>query len=436
MTEKIKKANALIQSIYKSMTDPTFTKSDILALIKSNTDNDKDLQEIFGKITDDMIEEIREDGNAVNDMITAPSVTYDDDGQFQILDISKMDKKVKSSFIEIPSIEEARFLYDIYYQAQSKRIIAQNQLRSLNQKKDSEIDDNEQKSGSKNRTFLEWYFYNSRLMETEISKAIEAFSDSCYLSNWAKQIIGIGPIFATCIAANLKIDDDAAYGPNHQMSAGNWWSFCGLNDNKRPWLGKAKSAKIVQDLIEENNGIIDDELVIRLSTITGWNMRFYEEAKRENGTWNKDKLISISAKIPYNKKLKTICYNIGKSFMFNSKNDDSLYGKIYRERKQYEQQLNEQGAYADQAAEILKNYNYKKNTVAYKYYSKGQLPPAHIDARARRYAVKLFISHCFEAAYYNKYGKPAPMPYVIAYQGHKDYIPPEVPYELVPRDCE
>lgn len=437
--EQIKRAQAVMKSIYTSMSDPAFNKSDILRIIKTNLDDDPTLEKIFGNISDDMMSEMidmeqdsiemLDDGTSFD---TASAILDKGSYKFETLDILKMDKKQKHAMTGIPTIEEARFLEDIYYQTQAKRIAVQNQLRSLNQGKDSEINDNAHKSGSKNRSFLEWYFLNNSIMEDEIAKAIALFSDSNYLSRWAKSVIGIGPIYATCLAANLTIIDDGV----HPMSAGAWWSFCGLNDNLRPWLGKAKSLEIVNRLVAEADGVIDDALVYKLINISGWSMAHYEKhAKSEKtGAWSKDKLVQATSMIPYNRRLKTLCFKIGKSFMFNSKNPNSLYGRLYRERKEFETRNNMNGLYANQAFKIIQEKNFKKSTTAYSYYSKGMLPPAHIDMRARRFAVKLFISHCYEAAYYNKYGKPAPMPYMIAYQDHKDYIGPEVPYDSIERD--
>ena len=118
-------------------------------------------------------------------------------------------------------------------------------------------------------------------------------------------------------------------------------------------------------------------------------------------------------------------------------NPDSLYGRLYKERFDYETMKNERGDYADQAAKILASKNFSKTTSAYKFYSEGKLPPAHIVQRCERYVTKMFISHLYEAAYYNKYGVMAPNPYVLCFcEGHTDYIGPEVPYESIERDSQ
>jgi len=126
---------------------------------------------------------------------------------------------------------------------------------------------------------------------------------------------------------------------------------------------------------------------------------------------------------PWSNDLKVLCWKIGESFVKVSNHEDDVYGKLYLARKQYEIEKNEQGAYAEQAAEILRARNIGKDTEAYKYYSEGKLPPAHIHARAKRYAVKIFLSHWHHVAYVNHFGEEPPKPFAIAQLGHAHMIP-------------
>lgn len=139
-------------------------------------------------------------------------------------------------------------------------------------------------------------------------------------------------------------------------------------------------------------------------------------------------LESYLAKPPYNKDLKTKAYIIGEMFVKQSGREKSLYGKIYKDKKIEYTIKNENGEYAEEAERLLKEKNYSKETETYKRLSQGMLSDAHILARAKRYAVKLFISHVYEAMYYAEYKKEPPKTYVIQYMGHHDYIAPEVDY--------
>ncbi len=123
-------------------------------------------------------------------------------------------------------------------------------------------------------------------------------------------------------------------------------------------------------------------------------------------------------KRPWNAQLKTLCWKAGESFVKVSGKDDAFYGKIYAERKSQEVAKNDAGDFADQAEAKLKKYKIGKNTDAYKSYSAGKLPPAHIHARAKRYAVKLFLSHLHHVWYELAFGEAPPNPYPIAHMGH------------------
>ena len=120
-------------------------------------------------------------------------------------------------------------------------------------------------------------------------------------------------------------------------------------------------------------------------------------------------------KRPHNASLKTLCWKLGESFVKVCNHKDAVYGKIYQERKEVEIVKNEAGMFADQAAAKLEKFKIGKTTDAYKAYSIGKLPPAHIHARAKRVAVKMFLSHLHEVWYEVEFGKKAPVPYVFEY---------------------
>lgn len=131
-----------------------------------------------------------------------------------------------------------------------------------------------------------------------------------------------------------------------------------------------------------------------------------------------------SQKRPWNASLKVITWKIGESFVKVSGLESDFYGKVYLARKEAEQPKNETGVYAEQAEAKLKAFNIGKSTEAYKWYSQGKLPPAHIHARAKRYAVKLFLSHYHHVAYYLHFREVPPKPFAIEHGGHAHYIAP------------
>jgi hypothetical protein len=129
-------------------------------------------------------------------------------------------------------------------------------------------------------------------------------------------------------------------------------------------------------------------------------------------------------KRPWNAGLKTLCWKTGQSFMKFSGRDDCYYGHIYRERKNFEIARNERGDNKELAEQLKEKVG--KTTEAYKHFSNGLLPPGQIDARARRYAVKLFLSHLHGAWYETHFGTKPPLPYPIAHLGHAHFIPSPV----------
>jgi len=128
-------------------------------------------------------------------------------------------------------------------------------------------------------------------------------------------------------------------------------------------------------------------------------------------------------KRPWNARLKKLCWLIGESFVKVSGNENAFYGQLYKQRKAYETAKNEAGDYAELAASILEKKNYSADTTAKAEYQKGRLPKAHIHARAKRYAVKLFLAHYFEVGC-KLAGRTPPIPYPVAHQNHAHYIAP------------
>ena len=125
---------------------------------------------------------------------------------------------------------------------------------------------------------------------------------------------------------------------------------------------------------------------------------------------------------PWNAQLKTLAvYKAGESFVKFQNHKHDVYGRLFKQQKAVYAERNAAGLYRAGALEAAARVG--KNTEAYKAYSQGILPPAHIHASARRWAVKLFLSHYWEVAYTCHTGNKPPVPYAIAHLGHVDLIP-------------
>jgi len=128
-------------------------------------------------------------------------------------------------------------------------------------------------------------------------------------------------------------------------------------------------------------------------------------------TWEKGQ------KRPFNAEFKTLCWKIGQSFMKFSGKDECFYGQLYKQDKARRIAKNEAGDYAEFAKSILEKKNFKVNQTRAKLET-GKLSDAQIDAQARRFAVKIFLSHYHAVAFQAHHGEPAPRPYIIAHGDH------------------
>lgn len=341
---------------------------------------------------------------------------YEDDVELAIPSGLTKDLKKEIKSIKNISRQEIRFLVDSYYQTQAKRITLQNQIRSVRQSKDDSTD--------VYCDILDWQLKAQMVQEKGIKDTLELISKNNEVGRWLLQINGIGPVITAGLLSYFDVT-----GIEY---ATHFMSYAGLNDNNRPWLGAEKSKQIVNEVLGDSK-IITDEHLEELSRLTQWKYGYLNKncSVEKNGevVRNKQALINSIAKIPYNKSLKTLMYKISQSFVKVSYKPESLYGKIYKERKILETELNDKLYYADQAKHILETKNIGKNTDAYKAYSQGKLPKAHIQRRAERYATKIFVSHLFEEMYRVANNKEPARYYILEHgTGHKDYIEPEVEF--------
>lgn len=270
---------------------------------------------------------------------------------------------------------EARYLVDVYYQIQENRKAAGNQTRAAGEGKEPAV-------------FISWVFNSMEAIEETIKKALDEYTNTKKVCVWAKSITGIGPV----IAAGLYAHIDITKAP----TVGHIWRFAGQDPTDK---------------------------------------------------WEKGQ------KRPWDAGLKTLCWKIGESFVKVCNNKNDFYGKLYLKRKQQEWTKNLAGEFSKQAAEELQKKNFEKDKYTRKWYEGKfnpatvkqylaeeknmltlpvdengngipMLPPAHIHARAKRYAVKLFLAHWHHVHYKVHFNADPPKPYVIAHMGHVDYIAP------------
>ena len=207
---------------------------------------------------------------------------------------------------------------------------------------------------------IAWSFDMFRHFESDVQGALHTYARNDLLGRWALSIHGIGPVIAAGLLAHIDIEK--------APTVGHIWRFAGLDDPA-------------------------------------------------NYDWKKGK------KRPWNAALKRLCWIIGGSFVRLRHLDNDIYGKVYEARKTLEVERNERGDFAAAAARSLEQKNIKDKDLRATYEA-GRLPDGRIDLRARRYAVKLFLSHYHHVGYEIHYKKPPPKPYILEHGGHVHFIGP------------
>jgi hypothetical protein len=361
--------------------------------------------------------EFFEDEELEDVLLTGDDVQIDVD----LVQSVKMDKDLKHQLVSMEGMNrrEIKTIVDLFYQVQKDRIALENQIRAIKQ----EYDEDSQEG--KNIVVLEHLLKNMKIQEADAASIIKVIVNNDPVGRWLVQIKGIAEILAAGLLAYFDVE-----GKNY---ASHFISYAGLNDNNRPWIGTEKSKIIVNEVIGKSK-TITDEHVQEIAQKTQWSYSHirnhaYDE---EKGKWSKAKIVAACAMVPYNRNLKKLMYKVGASFQWQCNKKDSVYGTLFTQRRDFENKKNEEGAYAEQAAHILATKNIGKDTAAYKAYSEGKLPKAHITARAMRWTEKIFLSHLFEEMYRVKNDKIPPRYYTLEHMdGHHDEIAPEVPYDKV-----
>lgn len=298
---------------------------------------------------------------------------------------------------------EARFLVDSYYQMQEDRKRSANQVLSLD-------------TGGEPHAVVAWLTDQSKTLEGQLKRALNIYSKADPVGAWSRNILGIGPVLAAGLLAMIDIE--------RAPTAGHIWRFAGL-DPTHVWLGREKAAALVGEMVPVGTELTN-EVLVKIANHLKRNVEsFIRQAHDKKGKLTRGTLTAALARRPWNARLKTLCWKIGESFVKVSGKLDAYYGLVYVKRKEFETGQNEAGKYADQAKRILREKNIGKTTDAYGHYSEGRLPPAQIHARAKRYAVKLFLSHWHHVSFVNRFHRDPPKPYPIAHLDHVEFISPE-----------
>lgn len=324
--------------------------------------------------------------------------------------LTKLSRDLKDATRTMTS-KEARWLVDLYYTIQDDRKRSSNQINAV---MGAISEDGE--AVPEPHEVIHWVFDNMSMLEANIKRALEAYTDGQLVGRWLKSIMGIGPVLSAGLLAHTDIE--------HCPTAGHLWRYAGL-DPTVEWLGTERAKAMVTEVADGHKALTADDLV-EISRRTNRKLETIVKLAPDKvtGKVTRTSLTAGLARRPWNARLRVLCWRVGESFVKVSGRDNDTYGKVYLSRKAYEVAKNEALDYAEQAAAKLARFNIGKDTEAYKWYSKGKLPPAHIYSRAKRYAVKLFLSHYQHVLYEDHFGVPPPKPYILTRPEHTHFLAP------------
>ena len=323
--------------------------------------------------------------------------------------IMRLTKDLREASRDLPR-RHARYLVDTYYQIQHFRIQLGGQIRASGE-------------SAEPTGVLAWTMKNMQAMENDLKSCLGHFAAAYHVGQWLQSVCGIGPV----ISAGLLSEFDVRLAP----TAGQFWRFAGLDPSLK-WLGKEGARKLVADVCGDAKKVTEAQFLAAADA----SKRHPENLRKllKDGKLTRTTLTDALSRRPWSNSLKCLAvFKAGESFVKVQSRENDFYGAYYLRRKAEEIEANENGKFADQAATALKVKKYGKETSSFQCYTEGKLPPAQIHNRARRWAVKLFLSHLHHVMFEDFHGKKPPQPYAfeIGDGEHRHFIePPNWPGEF------
>lgn len=323
------------------------------------------------------------------------------------LKIARMTQELRDAARELTR-QDGRYLLDAYYQIQRWRIRAHNQAQADEMQDDAAL------------PVLDFMSTFTAALEKRVQLILKHFANAYTVGEWSMSITGVGKTLAAGLLTHIDI--------TRADTAGAIWRFAGLDPSMK-WWKKEEARELANELVE--NSVATDEELVRIARRLdiqpeSFRKRLELVADQEDPNPTRSRVIEAITMRPWNADLKTLCWKIGESFQ-KQQADNSFYRREYDKRKAYEQEKNEAGDYADQAARKLEQ---RPNHAQADTYAEGRLPDGHINMRVKRWTVKLFLAHWHWVAYLAHYGKEPPNPYIIEHGAHTHVVePPNWPME-------
>lgn len=348
----------------------------------------------------------------------------------EITVVGKVSGKVAKDCVKVGTTRQGlRALVQQFDSQQMNRIRAENRLRAFEQGADTPYN-----AGTVNAMRL--IVDNERILEKNTLELINAVASHEVVFQYMTSIIGIGPRLASFYMSYIDI-----YKAPHHSSIDH---YCGYNTQNAPTYNDSQIDQIL-DMILGSRKEITDEDIATIAIRTGRKKEYlymkgrpYNRETEKYGNFSRTSLHSC-LKIPYfNKRMKKLMWLITDQFRRrsgpssidpNTGRPKSKYAGIYLDAKNDQRLRNEDKQFAEQAYGILRTTNIK-SPEALKWLENGMLTPMHIELRAQRKAGSMFNYDVWGAMHLDAFpNEQLTLPYPIVFNGHSDFLPPEVPYK-------
>ena len=351
---------------------------------------------------------------------------------------------------------EIRYVIDRYYQTQEDRKRGNNQRRAAEE-------------GREPNDLIAYLAQQQEAFEGVYKGVLLITARATPVGRWLLSLTGVGPVLAAGLMAHFRLEG-ARY-------ASSYWRLAGL-DPSQTWLGAQKAEALVREIRTISGERSPQALLplcaarvnlrteVLLKTIVWQRTPRTRKAGQEVLTPEQAMegltiahLTKALATRPWNAKAKLLAYKLGDSFVkVSNRETDVGYGQLYKERKALEWERNLQGRFVETCAQATEHTLSDNQTLWYegafrpadvqaaiasgkptsewdipKVPGEGlpMLPPGRIELRARRVAVKMFLSHLYAVQFEVANGKPPEHPYIIAKDArHTHFYPaPNWPME-------
>jgi hypothetical protein len=275
------------------------------------------------------------------------------------------------------TIPEARYLFKDYVGLQRFQQATRSHVKLLAK---TGIPNDVMKFIANNTTYIR---------KTQFIEIFDIWTDKYPEARWVKSINGFGPAISTGLLCYLDIDK--------ARNTSSFWRRAGLIPHTDRCSRHQADQLISASMDRHGETNPPTEAHIKwICEQTGKNFaHFHKFCRKKDQPYNWNKIYIALVMPKYSLELKQVCNMIGDQVIKNK----NLYHDLYVYRRKWEEARNEAGEYKSRAEAQLQKHNYKPWKEPYKTYITGKLPPSHIIARSKRWAIKIFLAHYYSVIY-------------------------------------